>query len=145
LARDNGWLRGAGRLASSRFLARTFIDLSSALVVLSVRPAEDWYRSAYDTIFQRLTLDGEWREAMRKLLRDRFCDRLHDKVAMIDAYERHNDEVRRTVPPDRLVEWSPSDGWGPICEGLGMAEPDEPFPFTNTTDEFRTTLVLHQR
>jgi hypothetical protein len=145
LARDNGWLRGAGRLASSRFLARTFIDLSSALVVLSVRPAEDWYRSAYDTIFQRLTLDGEWREAMRKLLRDRFCDRLHDKVAMIDAYERHNDEVRRTVPPDRLVEWSPSDGWGPICEGLGMAEPDEPFPFTNTTDEFRTTLGLHQR
>jgi hypothetical protein len=98
-----------------------------ALVILSVRPAEDWYRSASDIIFQRLTLDGEWRVAMRKSLRDRFCERLHDKVAMIDAYERHNDEVRRTVAPDRLVEWWPSDGWGPICEGLGMAEPDERF------------------
>jgi hypothetical protein len=111
-----------------------------AMVILSVRPAEDWYRSASNTIFPRLSLEGEWRDAMRKLLRDRFCDRFDDKAAMIDAYERHNDEVRQTVPPGRLIEWSPSTGWGPICKGLGVAEPDEAFPVTNTSEEFRSKV-----
>ena len=113
-----------------------------AVVIMSVRPAEEWYRSASQTIFQAISLQGEWRATLRKLLSDRFCGRLDDKKAMIEAYERHNELVRTTIAPDRLLEWSPSDGWEPLCGFLGVPVPDEPFPVTNTTSEFREMLGL---
>jgi Sulfotransferase domain len=61
---------------------------------------------------------------------------------MMDAYERHNDAVRVAVPASRLLEWTPSDGWAPICERLGLPVPAEPFPVTNTTSEFRSMLGM---
>ncbi len=117
-----------------------------ALVLLSVRDPEEWYKSASNTIF--LAFDhlppeiAPWMNSVRKLLHDRFSDRFDDPQAMIAAYERHNDAVRTAIPPDRLLEWTPSDGWAPICDRLGLAVPDEPFPVTNTTDEFRTMLGM---
>jgi hypothetical protein len=117
-----------------------------ALVLLSVRDPEGWYRSASNTIF--LTFDhmppeiAPWMEAVRKLLHDRFSDRLDDPTAMMDAFVRHNDNVRATVPADRLLEWTPGDGWEPICERLGLPVPVEPFPVTNTTDEFREMIGI---
>ena len=79
-------------------------------------------------------------EAVRRGLHDRFSDDFENKNAMIAAYERHNAEVRAEVPADRLIDWTPSDGWGPICAGLGLVIPDEPFPVTNTTQEFREMI-----
>lgn len=113
-----------------------------ALVIMSVRPADEWYASASRTIFEAISLQGEWRATLRKLLTDRFCGRLDDKDAMIEAYERHNDEVRRRIPSDRLLEWSPTDGWEPLCGFLGQPVPSEPFPVTNTTAQFREMLGL---
>jgi len=57
-------------------------------------------------------------------------------------FVRHNDAVRAGVSPDRLLEWTPGDGWAPICDRLGLPVPVEPFPVTNTTDEFRTMLGI---
>ena len=112
-----------------------------ALVLLSVRDPEDWYRSASSTIF--LAFDklppemGPWMNTFRQVMRERFCDQFDDATAMIDAFERHNAAVRREVPAKRLLEWTPADGWDPICERLGLPVPAEPFPVTNTTSEFR--------
>jgi hypothetical protein len=64
-------------------------------------------------------------------------DRFDDPAAMVAAYERHNAAVRSTVPADRLLEWTVGDGWEPLCDRLGLPVPDEPFPLTNTTEEFR--------
>ncbi len=117
-----------------------------ALVLLSVRDPEGWYRSASNTIF--LAFDhtppelAPWMEAVRKLLHDRFSDRFDDPTAMMDAFVRHNDDVRANVPADRLLEWTPGDGWEPICERLGLPVPVEPFPVTNTTDEFREMIGM---
>jgi hypothetical protein len=113
-------------------LSEVFPD---ALVVLSTRPAEDWYRSASATIFQ---LDSEsspfidvWRE------RFGFHGRLDDADSMIAAYERHNASVRSSVPPSRLLERTVADGWVPLCHRLGVPVPGETFPWTNATAEFR--------
>ncbi|GBG30554.1 Hypothetical Protein FCC1311_067742 [Hondaea fermentalgiana] len=50
----------------------------------------------------------------------------------IDAYV-HN--VRTIVPQERLIEMSVTDGWKPLCEGLGVPEPDVPFPRLNSRSE----------
>ena len=50
--------------------------------------------------------------------------------------------VRAAVPPERLVEWQPGDGWEPICDALGVPVPDVPFPHANTTDDFRAMVGL---
>jgi hypothetical protein len=126
-----------------RELSHAFPD---ALVLLSLRDPEEWYRSAANTIF--MSFDrvppelGPWMLAVRKLLRDRFSDRLDDPTAMMDAYARHNDAVRTEVPSSRLLEWNLGDGWDPICERLGLPAPDEPFPVTNSTDEFREMVGI---
>ncbi len=117
-----------------------------ALVLLSVRDPESWYRSASNTIFQSFDkVPPElqpWMDAVRRLLRDRFSDRLDDPTAMMDAYERHNAAVRQAIAPSRLLEWTPADGWDPICDRLGMDVPGGPFPVTNTTDDFRAMIGL---
>jgi len=63
-------------------------------------------------------------------------------MAMMDAFERHNAQVRAGVPADRLLEWTASDGWEPICERLGVAVPNEAFPATNSTSETRAILGM---
>jgi hypothetical protein len=115
-----------------RQIAQAFPD---ALVVLSTRPAEDWYRSAAATIFQ---LNHSHASApFRNLWRHWFGDAFEDAEAMIGAYERHNAAVRSFVPASRLLEWTVSDGWEPLCHRLGLPVPDEPFPRANTREEFR--------
>jgi hypothetical protein len=106
-----------------------------ALVVLSTRPADDWYRSAAATIFQ--LDDSHGSSPFGDLWRERFGDRPDDREAMIAAYERHYAAVRSAIPADRLLEWTVADGWAPLCDRLGVPVPDEPFPRTNTTEEFR--------
>jgi hypothetical protein len=46
---------------------------------------------------------------------------------------------RRPVlrPPNPLLEWTVADGWEPLCDRLGLPVPDEAFPWTHTTEEFR--------
>jgi len=112
-----------------------------ALVLLSVRDPDKWYTSCINTIFggmQVMVDEGnEWMAAMLRLFAERFSDKIDDRDAMIDAFERHNDAVRKAIPADRLLEWSAADGWEPICARLGLPVPSEPFPITNTTHEFR--------
>lgn len=117
-----------------------------ALILLSVRPPEDWYRSASNTIFEGMREErhagSTWMTALVRLLRQRFSDRFEDPQAMMDAYVAHNDAVRAEAPSAQLLEWSPGDDWAPICDRLGLAVPEEPFPVTNTTADFRTLTGL---
>jgi len=118
-----------------------------ALVLLSTRDPDAWYRSASNTIFQPIASPppglGQWfGTAMHKLFEERFSDDLENPTAMMDAFEHHNAQVRAGVPADRLLEWTASDGWEPICERLGVAVPDEAFPATNSTSETRALLGM---
>jgi len=120
-------------------LSEAFPD---ALVLLSVREPEAWWRSASGTIFPSIDrAGGEWREMVRAMMASRFTDRLDDREACLAAFERHNAEVRRRVPAHRLLEWRATDGWAPLCRALGVPEPDEPFPRVNTSEEFHARLA----
>ncbi|MFQ5556784.1 MAG: sulfotransferase family protein [Acidimicrobiales bacterium] len=129
-------------------LSESFPD---AVVVLSTRrSAEEWWLSADRTIFASLRRDPgsepvvvQQREMIIELFATRFATcSWDDAQATQTAYERHNAAVRAGVEPERLVEWQPGDGWGPLCAALGVDVPDEEFPHTNTTEEFRAMLDL---
>lgn len=109
-----------------------------ALIVLSARDAESWWNSAHATIFgaiQRVENDP-WRDMVNEMFRSRFTLALEDKDACIAAYARHVARARRDAPKHRFLEWSPRDGWEPLCDALGLAVPDEPFPHVNSREEF---------
>lgn len=121
-----------------------------AKVVLSTRDADAWWKSASETIFAVLARGtapddaaGRGEFAMISALLDqRFTPEWQDRAGAMAAYEAHNARVRAEVPPSRLVEWHPGDGWAPLCAGLGLAEPAEPFPHLNSTSEFRAMTGL---
>ncbi len=72
-----------------------------------------------------------------RLLAERFTPDWADEVAAKAAFERHNSAVRAAIPPGRLIEWRPGDGWSPICAALGRPVPTDSFPHVNTTADFR--------
>jgi hypothetical protein len=117
-----------------------------ALVLLSTRDPDAWYRSASNTIF--LVFDNpppgfeQWFATVQKMFGERFSDDLGNPTAMMDAFERHNAQVRAGVPAGRLLEWTAEDGWEPICERLGVAVPNEAFPATNSTSETHAVLGM---
>ena len=130
-----------------------YADHPDALVLLSTRDSADtWWKSASRTIFLAMSqgaiapaaIDeraGDWQE-MATAMMQRFTPDWQQEDAAKAAYDAHNAHVRATVPADRLVEWQPSLGWEPLCAALGVAVPSEPFPVTNTTDEFRQMMGL---
>jgi hypothetical protein len=122
-----------------------------ALVLLSTRDADSWWKSANDTIFQALSREPEpgspmdaQRTMILSLWHSHFTLNWDDADAAKLAYLRHNADVRETIPAERLVEWHPGDGWGPLCAALDRPEPDTPFPHVNTTDEFRQMTGLDE-
>jgi hypothetical protein len=117
-----------------------------ALVLLSERESpQRWWASMERTIVPTLKSPvpaddvalARHRKMVIELISRCFTPRWDDGDAAIAAYERHNAEVRESVPRERLVEWRPGDGWDPLCEALAVEVPDEPFPHENTTAHFR--------
>jgi hypothetical protein len=50
---------------------------------------------------------------------------------LTEAITRYEEQVQRNVPSDRLLLWSVSDGWEPLCRFLEVDVPDTPFPRLN--------------
>jgi hypothetical protein len=129
--------RAAVNWPASAFWYEIAAAFPDAIVLLSVRDPESWWKSAHDTIFSAIDdVQGEWRDMIDALFATRFTSAIGDRAASIAAFERHNENVRRTVPPSRLLEWRATDGWAPLCAALGVPVPAEPFPKVNTTVDF---------
>jgi hypothetical protein len=132
-----------------------------AKVILTVRDPERWYESVRNTIYalsttvsgsrilrivlglRSLLLYGAFaRGNMAKTIiwEGTFNGRFEDKRCAIGVFVRHNEEVRRRVPEERLLTYEVSEGWGPLCDFLGVEAPDEPFPRLNDTAEMRARL-----
>ncbi len=136
--------RAAVDWPASAFWPELTAAYPDALVVLSVRPTADWWRSAERTIFDLIEqppgsdlVAAEQAAMANALIAARFTPDYRDRRAACEAYEAHNRRVRETVPAERLLEWSPGDGWEPLCAALDLPVPDEEFPHVNTTREFR--------
>ncbi|GAB4070070.1 sulfotransferase family protein [Angustibacter speluncae] len=124
-----------------RELAATYPD---APVLLSLRAdPQVWLQSMQATVLPRTReiLAGDPRDPLVPLFEVLFRDLgdlgdLDDLDGLLAGYRRRADEVRAEVPPDRLVEWQPGDGWEPLCRALGLPVPDLPFPHENSTADY---------
>lgn len=125
-----------------RELADAYPD---APVLLSTRASADaWFTSYSETILQVMLRDAAHGDSPMplRMLNERFTPEWRNPEACKAAYEKHNAEVRATIPAERLIDWQPGDGWEPICSKLGIPVPSDPFPHANTTAEFRNMLGL---
>ncbi len=119
---------------------RELVDFyPNAKVILTVRDANSWFESVSETIFSEHmqgTLEGTpFGELMQRCIFDAFDGRVRDRAFMTEWFTQRNQSVIDTVPPERLLVFSPKQGWEPLCEFLGVPVPAEPFPRVNSRDE----------
>lgn len=120
-----------------------------AKILLTERDADAWYESISKTIFEQLgrveelagvpVFGAQTRMAHTMLVEKTFDGRL-DRDHVVSVYRAHNESVKRTVPPERLLAYDVAQGWEPLCAFLGVAVPAAPFPHTNSTAEFRAKI-----
>jgi hypothetical protein len=145
----------------SFFYKELMENYPDAKVLLSVREGDAWAKSMRQTIWglfydevlmqymstARTLIDPQWDSyiSMMKEMWEK-SGLLNDGENttaewMAGAMDRYNEEVKQTVPADRLLVWTASDGWEPICEFLGVAVPDTTFPRLNDGKMFAGRIV----
>jgi hypothetical protein len=134
-----------------REIAAHFPD---AKVLLSVRDPEAWYKSVTDTIYQPMKSpapDGvpelvrlQSEMARKAILDETFDNRFEDKAHAIEVFQKHNQAVRDTIDPTRLLVFDVREGWGPLCRFLEVPVPDEPFPRLNDTATFQAMMRMRE-
>ncbi len=122
--------------------AKAFPD---ARVLHTERPEEEWWNSfsvtigKFFTIYHSLPLPPHIR-AISDLMsgwiaKETFGDHA-DRSRALAAYRRNNQQVRDTIPADRLLVFNVAEGWGPLCRFLEVPVPNGPFPRSHPRDEF---------
>lgn len=118
-----------------------------ARVILSLRDPERWYESMCETILASMKAMGlESPAAITDehpmkfggiIISQKTFGFDFSKENVIAAFERHNAEVQRRIPAERLLVFEAKQGWEPLCAHLGVPVPDEPFPHVNDREEFK--------
>src|SRR5919106_3721554 len=135
-----------------------------AKVILTVRDPDRWYESTRTTIYGMsgasssplFSLAAVFVPRIRRIRgavlmvsklawEDMFGGRFEDKEHAIEVFEGWNEEAKERVPAERLLVYDVKEGWGPLCEFLGVGVPDKPFPHLNDAEVFRGKIRLIHR
>jgi hypothetical protein len=141
----------------SYFWSELVEEYPDAKVLLSVRDADAWVSSMRETIWgilygdslmadlsaARGRVDSQWLD-YTDLMRD-----MWERSGLLDAeggadgeaMQRFNEEVQARVPSDRLLVWTATDGWEPLCRFLEVDVPEAPFPRVNDKKGFVDRVV----
>jgi hypothetical protein len=143
------------------YFYRELIDYyPDAKVLLSTRDGNNWARSMRETIHPtlygddllgllsraRCEIDPKWCGYIDLMKEMWSRSGLLDGPATTDEWmaqgiERFQEEVKATVPAERLLVWCPADGWEPLCGFLEVPVPDTPFPHLNDAKVFVERIV----
>ncbi len=142
---------GAAVDAPACFAWRALIEhYPDAKVVLTVRDAEPWFASMASTILSEGYIDGLLASPVGGMLGPMMGVMASlaggpppsgppgppSRETLLAVREAHNAAVIAAVPPERLLVCQVSEGWGPLCEFLGLPIPAEPFPRVNESASF---------
>lgn len=114
-----------------------------AKFVLTHRNPESWAESFGETIYKFLAGRDQAPPEMKELIamsarviaKTGFPDGLN-RDDLIKAFVAHNEAVKSAIPADQLLVFEVKDGWEPLCDFLGKPVPSDPFPRTNSKEEF---------
>jgi hypothetical protein len=117
-----------------------------ARLVLTVRDAQGWWESMSGTILKVIAAgmadtDPERRAASRfaeLIIAQQTFGGDFSQANVIAAFERHNAAVQAAIPAERLLVYEVAQGWGPLCDFLGVPVPAAEFPRTNSRETFWT-------
>ena len=116
-----------------------------AKVLHSIRPEESWINSFYKTIYPVMRdhndhEPGIYRDrldmAHETVLEQVFGGQAGNRAHALNTYRAHNEAVRMTIAPERLLVYDVAQGWGPLCQFLDVPVPDTPLPHVNSTRQF---------
>lgn len=156
----------------ARFYKELMVAFPNAKVVLSTRDPSTWYGSVHGSIYQLTKLITEnWSYSLlnnimdgRKNAGKLFFQKIDSKpapgcdMALYEAikagpeisqkfFRDWEEEVKRSVPADRLLVHSAKQGWEPLCKFLGRPIPDSPYPRANDTASIQKAMrafkILH--
>lgn len=125
-----------------------------AKVLLSVRDFERWYISASETIYPitqqfPTRLVGPLIPRMGRQIRmvntlvwqNTFKGRFQERGYAREVFEAHIAEVKRVVPPERLLVYDVRQGWEPLCRFLNVPVPQGVnFPHLNDSEAFKRRI-----
>ena len=110
-----------------------------AKVLHTVRDPEAWFASTQATIFSPQSPVSQADHPMRPFFASfagPIVEHLHDRDFLIRHFLDHTEEVKRSIPPERLLVYEAGQGWEPLCQFLGVPVPDAPYPSENSRAEF---------
>jgi hypothetical protein len=113
----------------------------AARIIHTTRSPESWWESYSTTIARVLAsaADGEQGGTMTTIpemahaiiAEQTFGSACDDREAAIAAFKKRDADVVAAIPSERLLVFRPGDGWQPLCEFLGVAVQEGPFPHAN--------------
>jgi hypothetical protein len=118
-----------------------------AKIVLTSRSAESWFKSISETILKAIHDPEDVPEIARPVTRMALRVVVQSigedwsREALIARFHALEAAVKKHLPADRLLVFSPSQGWGPLCKFLNKPVPDTPFPRSNARDEFFANIA----
>ncbi len=125
------------------FFRELVLEYPSAKFVLTKRDPEKWADSFGATIYKLLAGKDQAPQEMKAWL-DMASDVIAktgfppglDRDGLIQAFIAHNDAVKESIPPGKLLEFEVKEGWEPLCTFLHAPVPDSDFPRSNHREEF---------
>lgn len=133
-----------------------------AKVILTVRPFEKWYTSLHGTIWQagpqtlgqklsmisKLLFNSRLRSVIKcvkfaksSIFEKHLQGKFADKGFAEEIFNKHTEDVKASVPSDKLLVYDVRDGWEPLCSFLNVPEPSEPLPHLNKKENFKEMLA----
>jgi hypothetical protein len=131
------------------FYKELMLEFPDAKILLNIRDPEAWYDSMFETIWAIQPAFPWWFPPVVRKLHDEmiwkgnFKGNFTDKEKTIAAYIEWAEEVKRTVPPDRLLVYNVKEGWKPLCDFLEVPVPEgKEFPHINEKKSFQRVIRL---
>ena len=120
-------------------------EFPDSKILLTLRDPSEWYESIMNTIYPSSKKFAESKEkkerdfglwAMEMIWESVFEGKMEDRSYVIGKFEKHNEQVIKEVPSERLLVFEAGDGWSSLCEFLEVPVPKTVFPKVNTTEQF---------
>jgi len=118
----------------------------NAKIILTERDFESWYVSAENSIYKLYGfLNHVWFNRlfgppMKKLLEvlweEHLQGKFQNKQEMKKLYYDHIENVKKSVPENKLLIFNVKQGWEPLCKFLDKPVPNTPFPHVNDQKDF---------